>query len=141
MRVLVTRPETDGERTAAHLRARGCDVMLAPLLRIEPVDAEVGDGPWGGLVLTSGNAVRAVASHRQKARLLSLTVFTVGARTAGGLGRGHCQASRLVLRPGGNVQEPLVVPKPLGVLEVDPVLLQVRSAFRRIVVNPWANMD
>jgi uroporphyrinogen-III synthase len=82
MRLLVTRPESDGKRTAAQLRARGCDVMLAPLLRIEPVDAEVGDGPWGGLVLTSGNAVRAVAGHRQKARLLSLTVFTVGARTA-----------------------------------------------------------
>ena len=82
MRVLITRPKPDGERTAAQLRERGCDVLLAPLLRIEPVDVGIGSGPWGGLVLTSGNAVRAIASHRQKPKLLSLTAFTVGARTA-----------------------------------------------------------
>src|SRR5438067_7912940 len=32
MRLLVTRPEPDGERTAASLRARGREVTLAPLL-------------------------------------------------------------------------------------------------------------
>ena len=32
MRLLVTRPEPDGERTAEKLRARGCEVLLAPLL-------------------------------------------------------------------------------------------------------------
>ena len=41
MRLLVTRPEPDGERTAAKLRARGCEVMLAPLLRVETVDADL----------------------------------------------------------------------------------------------------
>jgi len=31
MRLLVTRPQDDGERTAARLRARGHHVTLAPL--------------------------------------------------------------------------------------------------------------
>ena len=35
MRLLVTRPEQDGERTAAALRARGHEALLAPLMRIE----------------------------------------------------------------------------------------------------------
>ena len=35
MRLLVTRPEPDNERTAAALRALGHEVMLAPLLAIE----------------------------------------------------------------------------------------------------------
>src|SRR5437870_1310953 len=35
MRLLLTRPQHDGERTAARLRARGHDVTLAPLLRID----------------------------------------------------------------------------------------------------------
>ena len=58
MRVLVTRPEPDGERTAAKLRDRGCAVMLAPLLRVEPVEAVL-DGAWHVVALTSVNAVRA----------------------------------------------------------------------------------
>ncbi len=62
MRVLVTRPEPDGERTAAKLRARGCEVMLAPLLRVETVDADL-DGAWHVVALTSVNAVRAIAGH------------------------------------------------------------------------------
>ena len=37
MRLLVTRPEPDNERTAAALRAQGHEVVLAPLLRIEAV--------------------------------------------------------------------------------------------------------
>jgi uroporphyrinogen-III synthase len=83
VRLLVTRPEPDGERTAAKLRARGHEVMLAPLLRVEILpDADLGDGPWGALALTSANAVRAVAQHRRRAELLRLPVFAVGARTA-----------------------------------------------------------
>ena len=35
MRLLITRPEPDNERTAAVLRAQGHDVLLAPLLHIE----------------------------------------------------------------------------------------------------------
>jgi uroporphyrinogen-III synthase len=34
MRLVVTRPQTDSERTAAALRARGHAVLVAPLLRV-----------------------------------------------------------------------------------------------------------
>ena len=43
MRLLVTRPEPDANAPRRSLRARGHEVMLAPLLRIEPViDADFG---------------------------------------------------------------------------------------------------
>jgi uroporphyrinogen-III synthase len=81
MRVLVTRPDPDGERTAERLRARGCDVILSPLLRVEPVAADLGDG-WDALALTSSNAVRAIAGHPALASLRTIPVYAVGARSA-----------------------------------------------------------
>jgi uroporphyrinogen-III synthase len=83
MRLLVTRPEPDGALTAEALRARGHDVMLAPLLDIEPLpDADLGAGPWGGVLITSANAVRAVAAHARKPELLALPLYAVGRRSA-----------------------------------------------------------
>ena len=83
MRLLVTRPEPDGERTAAVLRTRGHDVLLAPLLRVEAVaDADLGDGPWTGVVITSANAARAIVSHPRRAELARLPLFAVGRRSA-----------------------------------------------------------
>jgi uroporphyrinogen-III synthase len=83
MRLLVTRPEPDAARTAAALRARGHDVMLAPLLRVEPeAAADLGPGPWAGVLITSANAVRAVAAHPRQGELLGLPLFAVGRRSA-----------------------------------------------------------
>jgi uroporphyrinogen-III synthase len=87
MRLLVTRPEPDNERTAAALRARGHSVMLAPLLGIEPQPAaDLGPGPWGGVLITSANAARAIAAHPRKAELMAdlmgLPLFAVGRRSA-----------------------------------------------------------
>jgi uroporphyrinogen-III synthase len=81
MRLLVTRPEPDAERTAAALRARGHDVVVAPVLRIEPVAAEFGAGPFAGVIMTSANAAEAIAVHPRLAELTPLPVFAVGART------------------------------------------------------------
>jgi uroporphyrinogen-III synthase len=82
VRLLVTRPEPDGERTAALLRSRGHEVLVWPLLRIEPIaDAELGTGPWGAVVFTSANAVRAIAAHRRFGELAGLPAHAVGART------------------------------------------------------------
>jgi uroporphyrinogen-III synthase len=82
VRLLVTRPEPEGERTAARLRARGHEVWLASLLRIEPVaDLTFGPGPWAGVAFTSANAVRAVAAHPRLQELAALPAYTVGART------------------------------------------------------------
>lgn len=80
MRLLVTRP--DGARTAAELRTRGHEPVIAPLLRIEPIaDVDLG-GNWVALVLTSANAARAVATHPGRSALDGLPVFAVGGRSA-----------------------------------------------------------
>jgi uroporphyrinogen-III synthase len=83
VRLLVTRPEPDAQRTAAALRRQGHQVDIAALLRIESIaGAELGSGPWSALVVTSANALRAMESHPRRAELLRLRVFAVGARTA-----------------------------------------------------------
>ena len=83
MRLLVTRPEPDNERTAAALRALGHDVTLAPLLRIEAIaEADLGPAPWSAILLTSANGARAVAAHPRHAELMALPVLAVGEASA-----------------------------------------------------------
>jgi uroporphyrinogen-III synthase len=83
MRLLVTRPSPDGERTATELRARGHQVLLAPLLRIEAIaDADIGSGPWAAILLTSANGARAIRKHKRCAELLALPVLAVGRASA-----------------------------------------------------------
>jgi uroporphyrinogen-III synthase len=82
MRLLVTRPEPDAQRTAAILRQRGHHVSTAPLLRIEGIAAEIGIGPWDALVITSANSCRAVAKHPRIAELVHRPTFTVGLHSA-----------------------------------------------------------
>jgi len=83
MRLLVTRPAPDGDRTAATLRARGHDVLVAPLLRIEALpQADLGAGPWAGVLLTSANAARVLEQLARGPELLRLPAFAVGQRTA-----------------------------------------------------------
>jgi uroporphyrinogen-III synthase len=81
MRLLVTRPQEDAARTAQELRARGHDVLLAPLLHIEALSAEL-RGPWAAALITSANAARAVSVHHRGEDIFSLPVFTVGDRSA-----------------------------------------------------------
>lgn len=83
MRLLVTRPEPDGERTAKILRAQGHEVMLAPMLRIEAIaNATFGAGPWAAVLMTSANGPRMMAQHPRLRELLSLPVLTVGRSSA-----------------------------------------------------------
>jgi uroporphyrinogen-III synthase len=82
VRLLVTRPDPDGARTAALLRGRGYEVLQQPLLRIESVvDAELGSGPWAAVLFTSANAARAVENHRRFKEIGGLPAYTVGRRT------------------------------------------------------------
>ena len=84
MRILVTRPEPDGERTAQKLRARGCDVVLGPVLRIKHLEeADLGAGPWDAVAMTSANAAHALGRHARRLEVMRLPVLTVGRRTAG----------------------------------------------------------
>jgi uroporphyrinogen-III synthase len=83
VRLLVTRPEPDGARTAAALRARGHEVTVAPLLRVAAIaDADLGAGPHAGVIITSVNAARALAAHPRGAELVRLPAFAVGRRSA-----------------------------------------------------------
>ena len=83
MRLLLTRPEPDAQRTAAALREQGHDVVIAPVLRIVPAaDAEIGTGPWAAILITSANAAHAVAAHARVTQLRTLPIFAVGRRSA-----------------------------------------------------------
>jgi uroporphyrinogen-III synthase len=83
VRLLLTRPEPDAQRTAAALRTQGHDVVIAPLLRIVPIaDAQIGEGPWAAILITSANAAPAVAAHARVTPLRTLPVFAVGRRSA-----------------------------------------------------------
>jgi uroporphyrinogen-III synthase len=83
MRILVTRPEPDAARTAQNLRVRGCDVLLAPILRIRLLDQpDLGAGPWDAVAMTSANAAHALERHSRRLEMTRLPVLTVGRRTA-----------------------------------------------------------
>jgi len=83
MAILVTRPQPDNEATGASLRARGFDVLLAPMLRFEPIGLPDDAGAdYAAIIVTSANALRAVESQLAGRRLLDLPLFAVGDRTA-----------------------------------------------------------
>src|SRR5213592_1274801 len=83
MAVLVTRPQPDDEATAGALRARGFEVLQAPMLRFEPVPFhDDADARYGAVIVTSANALRAIAPHLADSRLMKLPLFAVGEHTA-----------------------------------------------------------
>lgn len=83
MTILVTRPHPDNAATAASLRGQGHDVMLAPSLRFEPIPLPVhAEADYGAVIVTSANALRAVAPQLQHHPLLQLPLFAVGEQTA-----------------------------------------------------------
>ena len=81
MRLLLTRPEPDAERSALTLRTRGHVVLTAPLLQIEPIAVRFGERP-GAVLMTSASAARIMATHPDLPDLRDRPVFVVGAHTA-----------------------------------------------------------
>ena len=83
MAVLVTRPYPDAEPTASALRAKGLEVLLAPMLRFQPVAFhDDADAHYSAVIVTSANALRGIEPHLAGSRLLRLPLFAVGAHTA-----------------------------------------------------------
>jgi uroporphyrinogen-III synthase len=83
MAILVTRPLPDGDTTASALRGKGFEVLLAPMLRFERgAFHEDGDAAYGGIIVTSANALRAIDTELRGSRLLKLPLFAVGEHTA-----------------------------------------------------------
>ena len=81
MRLVLTRPQDDSERSALTLRARGHEVLVAPLMRIEPVAADLRPH-WGAVIITSANAAAAIATHKIRDALIKLPLYAVGKRSA-----------------------------------------------------------
>jgi uroporphyrinogen-III synthase len=83
MAILVTRPHPDNESTAASLRARGHEVLVAPVLKCEPVAFQhESEADCAAVMVTSANAVRAIAPQLPKLGILKLPLFAVGGHTA-----------------------------------------------------------
>src|SRR6187431_2967612 len=83
MAVLVTRPHPDDETTAKALLAHGFDALRAPMLRFEPLPfQDDADANYGAVIVTSANALRAIAPYIADSRLLKLPVLAVGENTA-----------------------------------------------------------
>ncbi|MCK6449852.1 MAG: uroporphyrinogen-III synthase [Alphaproteobacteria bacterium] len=96
--VIVTRPAEEAERTRAALTERGYDVLVEPLLAIEPADdasARIGDlDKVGALLFTSINGVRAFAEASTRRDLPAYAVgpTTAAAATAAGFASVHAAA-------------------------------------------------
>jgi uroporphyrinogen-III synthase len=83
MRLLVTRPEPDASLEAEALAARGHQPVLSPLLAIEFIpDVTLDLAGAQALIVTSRNALRALASRRELGEARKFPLFAVGQATA-----------------------------------------------------------
>ena len=83
MRLLLTRPRPEAERTASALRMLGHEALFAPMLDIQNLSSVVWEGgPWSAVLMTSGNAARSLAEHPNRNPLMPLCCFAVGDQTA-----------------------------------------------------------
>jgi uroporphyrinogen-III synthase len=104
MRLLLTRPRSEAERTAAALRAMGHEAVIAPVLTIETIpDAAFGPGPYAAVLMTSGNAARAIAEHPRRTSLVSLACFAVGSQTAAAAQRAGFTSLHVAGGDGGDL--------------------------------------
>jgi len=83
MKMLVTRPEPDGQATAARLAALNIEAVVASVMVRRTLDASLPppDG-FTAMVLTSANAVRSLAERGVVGQYAHLPVFAVGDHTA-----------------------------------------------------------
>jgi uroporphyrinogen III methyltransferase/synthase len=127
VRVIVTRPAGQAEPLASRLRALGHDVVICPLVRIEPLGDEpidVADYDW--VVVTSPNGA-AELTRRARGRLGR--VAAIGPGTAGAL-REHGVEPDLV--PTVSTQDGLLaeLPRPAG-----RVLVAAAEGARQLLVD------
>lgn len=125
--MVVTRAEEQAGPLAARLEALGCEVVLCPLIRVEPLDdAPIDPEPYDWVVVTSPNGaselVRRLASPPRR-------LAAIGPGTADAL-----RARRLEpdLVPAISTQEGLLaeLPRPAG-----RVLLAAAEGARRLLVD------
>jgi uroporphyrinogen-III synthase len=83
VRILVTRSQPRAAQTAADLRARGHQPIIAPLFEMELLaDVDPKTGPWDAILLTSANGLWGIVSFAQDKKWHGIPVFAVGDVTA-----------------------------------------------------------
>jgi uroporphyrinogen-III synthase len=127
VRVIVTRPEGQGDELSERLRALGHEVVSCPLVGIESLgDEPVDVAPYDWVVVTSANGARELARrlHGRPQRLAAVGPATAAALEAGGL--------RPDLVPAVATQEGLLaeLPRPAG-----RVLVAAAERARRLLVD------
>lgn len=127
MRVVVTRPREQSAPLAERLEALGHEVVLSPLIEIEPLgDTPIDLTPYDWVIVTSTNGARELARRRRgEPRRLA----AIGPGTAAAL-REHGLEPELV--PAVSTQEGLAaeLPRPAG-----RVLLAAAEDARRHLVR------
>jgi uroporphyrinogen-III synthase len=127
MRVVVTRPEGQSRELALRLEELGHEVVLCPLVRIEPLgDEPVDVTGYAWVIVTSANGADELA-RRMRGR--PVRVAAVGPATAAALAR-HGLDADLVART--STQEGLLaeLPRPAG-----RVLVAAAEGARRLLVD------
>jgi uroporphyrinogen-III synthase len=122
-RVVVTRPREQADELADVLAAAGYDVVVEPLIEIEPLgDEPVDVTPYDWVVITSANGAREL---RRRMRGRPARVAAIGAATAAAFGQAD-------LVPAVSTQEGLLaeLPQPAG-----RVLLAAAEGARDLLVR------
>ena len=127
MRVIVTRPAGPGAALEAGLRALGHEVVICPLVRVEPLaDDPIDVGGYDWVLVTSANGARELA---RRMRGKPAKIGAIGPATAAAL-REHGLAPDVVARV--STQEGLLeeLPRPAG-----RVLVAAAEGARRLLVE------
>lgn len=82
LRVAITRAEPEASRTAARVRARGAEAIVAPLITIVPCGYDTNTEGAQAIIFTSTNGVRAFPDARGARDRLVLTVGDATAEAA-----------------------------------------------------------
>jgi len=83
MRLIVTRPEPDDMRTGRALIRLGHEAILSPMLDIVlDAKAPIPERPYQAVLVTSGNAVRALAARAVRPVAVETPLLAVGDQTA-----------------------------------------------------------
>lgn len=109
MHILITRPEPDATEMKSALEQLGHEVSIDPVMRIEPLPIPVEAlRDVQALIITSRNALRALAQSEARATALQLPVYAVGPGSAE-LARAH--GFHNVIAGAGSARElkPLIV--------------------------------
>jgi len=80
--VLVTRAAQDSEKTIARLSQHGIEAIAAPAIEIRTCGEPDLPAACRALIVTSANAIRAIAGRAELSGLLGIPLYAVGDRTA-----------------------------------------------------------